>query len=116
VYCVDNAAVMSAWAVDQKIAGSNISFLGDPNSELTTSLGMTLDNPGPVGKLGPNRCKRFGMYVVDGVVKVIQVSENKGGADDPAGDDFPRTPASTTCSSSSPSSKRQSRMLNDFWR
>jgi peroxiredoxin len=50
---------------------------------------MTLDNPGPVGKLGPNRCKRFGMYVVDGVVKVIQVSENKGGADDPAGDDFP---------------------------
>ena len=89
VYCVDNAAVMSAWAVDQKIAGSNISFLGDPNSELTSALGMMLTNPGPVGKLGPNRCKRFAMYCDDGVIKVIQVSENKGGADDPAGDDFP---------------------------
>lgn len=91
MYCVDNAAVMSAWAVDQKIAGSNISFLGDPNSELTSALGpeMTLTNPGPVGKLGPNRCKRFGMYCDDGVIKVIQVSENRGGADDPAGDDFP---------------------------
>jgi len=29
------------------------------------------------------------MYCVDGVIKVIQVSENKDGADDPAGDDFP---------------------------
>jgi len=28
------------------------------------------------------------MYCDDGVIKVIQVSENKGGADDPAGDDF----------------------------
>ena len=89
VYCVDNAAVMSAWAVDQKIEGSNIKFLGDPNSELTKALGMTLTHPGPCGVLGPNRCKRFAMYVVDGVIKIIQVSENKGGMEDPAGDDFP---------------------------
>ena len=85
VYCVDNAAVMSAWAVDQKIAGSNISFLGDPNSELTSVLGMTLTNPGPAARPQPG----FAMYCDDGVIKVIQVSENKGGADDPAGDDFP---------------------------
>lgn len=86
MYCVNDAAVMSAWAVDQKIAGSNISFLGDPNSELTSALGMTLTHPGPVGVLGPNRCKRFAVYCVDGVIKVIQVSE---GPDDPAGDASP---------------------------
>ena len=44
-----------------------------------------MDHPGPVGKLGPNRCKRHSMYV-DGVVKVIALSE---APDDPAGDDDP---------------------------
>ena len=64
-----------------------ITFMGDPHSALTQALGMVLDHPGPVGKglVGP-RCKRFAMYIEDGVIKVWKVSE---GEDDPAGDDDP---------------------------
>jgi hypothetical protein len=29
-----------------------------------------LDHPGPMGVLGYKRCKRFALYIVDGVVKV----------------------------------------------
>jgi peroxiredoxin len=39
-----------------------------------------------MSKLGNTRCKRFAAYVVDGVVKHIEVSEAE---DDPAGDDRP---------------------------
>ena len=88
VMCVNDAAVMGAWAQDQKIEGSNISFIADPNSLVTTALGMELTAPGPCAKLGPKRCKRFAMYVDDGVVKVINVSE---APDDPAGDDRPES-------------------------
>ena len=89
MFCVNDTQVMEAWALDMKIAGSNMTFLGDPNGEVAKALGMVLTDPGPVYKLGPNRSKRFSIYCDDGVIKVIQVSENKGGADDPAGDDFP---------------------------
>ena len=69
-----------------KIAGSNITFLADPRSELTKALGLVLDHPGPMSKLGNPRCKRFAMYVVDGVIKVMEVSHSEA---DPAGDDDP---------------------------
>jgi peroxiredoxin len=36
--------------------------------------------------LGTNRCKRFAMYVVDGVIKHLEVSASES---DPAGDDDP---------------------------
>ena len=85
VYCVNDAAVMASWGDAMKIAGSNLEFLADPNSELTKALGLVMDHPGPVGKLGPNRCKRHSMYVEDGVVKVIALS----GFRRPAGDDDP---------------------------
>ena len=42
VMCVNDAAVMGAWAKDQKIEGSNISFIADPNSLVTKALGMEL--------------------------------------------------------------------------
>jgi peroxiredoxin len=35
VYCVNDAAVMEAWAMDQGIGGSMMTFLGDPTSALT---------------------------------------------------------------------------------
>eukprot|EP00418_Pyrodinium_bahamense_P063390 CAMPEP_0179090998 /NCGR_PEP_ID=MMETSP0796-20121207/41546_1 /TAXON_ID=73915 /ORGANISM="Pyrodinium bahamense, Strain pbaha01" /LENGTH=51 /DNA_ID=CAMNT_0020788581 /DNA_START=34 /DNA_END=185 /DNA_ORIENTATION=+ len=35
VYCVNDGAVMTAWAADQGIEGSMITFLGDTRSELT---------------------------------------------------------------------------------
>lgn len=86
VFCVNDGAVMKAWAADRGIEGSNITFMGDPARAMTDALGMTLDHPGPMAKLGTARCKRFAIYVVDGVVKVEHVSGDK---DDPAGDDDP---------------------------
>ena len=70
------------------IAGSMVKFLGDPGSELTRALGVVLDHPGPMGKLGNPRSKRFAMYLDDGVVKVFNISERD---DDPAGDDYPES-------------------------
>jgi len=86
VFCVNDGQVMDAWAKDQGVAGSNIEFLADPNGETAKALGMVLTDPGPVYKLGPNRSKRFTMFVEDGVIKVIALSEAPG---DPAGDEDP---------------------------
>ena len=86
MFCVNDTQVMEAWALDMKIAGSNMTFLGDPNGEVAKALGMVLTDPGPVYKLGPNRSKRFTMFVEDGVIKVVALSEAPG---DPAGDDDP---------------------------
>jgi len=86
VYCVNDGAVMSAWARDQGVEFSNISFLADTRGEFTQALDMFMDHPGPKAVLGNDRCKRFAMYAEDGVVKVLNVSE---GPDDPAGDADP---------------------------
>lgn len=77
---------MSAWADDQGVRGSMIKFMGDPAAELTKALDIEMTHPGPpsVGIIG--RCKRHALYVVDGVVKAINLSE---GEDDPAGDSDP---------------------------
>eukprot|EP00927_Polykrikos_kofoidii_P000974 TRINITY_DN1035_c0_g1_i1.p1 TRINITY_DN1035_c0_g1~~TRINITY_DN1035_c0_g1_i1.p1 ORF type:complete len:175 (-),score=39.40 TRINITY_DN1035_c0_g1_i1:135-659(-) len=70
VYAVNDGAVMEAWAKDQKIEGSNITFLADTGCELTKALDLTLDLP----VLGNTRCKRFSMLVEDGVIKTINVA------------------------------------------
>jgi 2-Cys peroxiredoxin 5 len=92
VYCVNDGAVMKAWAEDQGVEDSMITFMGDPAGAFTGGLSPSkvLDHPGPVSVLGGPRCKRFAMYVDDGVVKYEAVSE---GPDDPAGDSDP----SATC-------------------
>jgi len=81
VYCVNDGAVMEAWAKDQKIAGTNITFLADSTSALTKALDMVLDTPAP--RFGNPRCKRFAMYVDNGVIKHVAVSYSP---DDAAGD------------------------------
>ena len=128
IYCVNDGAVMDAWATDQKIEGSMITFLGDPSRAFTDAVDMVLDHPGPMSVLGykvrgvdvdgatqpssrnanyhlcvtpsppsppppptpilPSlqRSKRFALYVEDGTVKAVRVSE---GPDDPAGDSDP---------------------------
>jgi len=77
---------MKAWAKDQKIEGSMITFMGDPSGALTKALDMEMTHPGPasVGIIG--RCKRFALILDDGAVKFVAVSEAD---DDPAGDDDP---------------------------
>lgn len=87
VFCVNDGAVMGAWARQQRIAGSNIAFMADPSGRYTKALGLELTDAGPKAIFGPQpRCKRFAAYCDDAVVRVLKVSESAG---DPAGDDFP---------------------------
>jgi peroxiredoxin len=81
---------MRAWAINQKVEGSIITMMGDPEGEFTTALGMELTDPGPRSKGLIGRSKRFAMLVVKNIVKYVAVSEAPG---DPAGDDDP----SATC-------------------
>ena len=78
---------MSAWAVDQGVEEDGlVKLMGDPHAALTKALDLEMTHPGPasVGIVG--RCKRFALYVVDGIVKIVRVAEAE---DDPAGDDYP---------------------------
>jgi len=86
VYCVNDGAVMKAWASDQGVEDSYITMLGDPRSELTKALDLVLDHPGPMSVLGNPRCKRFSMLIDDGIIKTVNVAASE---DDPAGDDKP---------------------------
>jgi len=91
IYCVNDGAVMEAWAKDQGVADSMVVFMGDPAQEFTKACGMSMTHPGPpsVGIIG--RSKRWAMHVVNNIVQHVAVSE---GPDDPAGDD---NPESTLC-------------------
>lgn len=86
MYCVNDGAVMKAWAADQGIEGSMITFMGDPSGTLTKALDMELTHEGPnsIGIIG--RCKRHALHVVDGEIKHLAIAEAD---DDPAGDAFP---------------------------
>lgn len=86
VFCVNDGAVMDAWAKSQKIEGSNLTFLADTRAELTKALDIVLDHAGVMQVLGNPRCKRCAYYVEDGTVKLINISE---GPNDPAGDSDP---------------------------
>jgi len=89
VYCVNDGAVMKAWAKDQKVDGSIVTFLADTRGEFTKAIGMFMNHPGPKDALGSDRCKRFVLVCENGVVKNVEVSE---GPDDPAGDNDPSGP------------------------
>ena len=94
IFCVNDGAVMDAWAEDQGVdqKGGLVRMMGDPSGAVTRSLGMSLNHPGPMAKLGYERCKRFAMYVVDGTIKLVKVAEGgPNGEEDPAGDDFPES-------------------------
>lgn len=78
---------MQAWGESQGIpSDSIIKLMGDPYAELTEKLEMELQHLGPKEKGLVNRCKRFALFIVDGIVKIVRVAERD---DDPAGDDFP---------------------------
>jgi peroxiredoxin len=90
VICVNDGAVMRAWANDQKVEGSIITMMGDPEGEFTKALGMELTDPVPRGKGLIGRSKRYALFVAKNIVKHVAVSEAPG---DPAGDEDP----SATC-------------------
>jgi peroxiredoxin len=89
VYCVNDGAVMKAWAADQKVNGTIVTFMGDTRGELTQALGMFIDHKGPRNALGSARCKRSVLICDDGVIKHVLLSE---AADDPAGDNDAKGP------------------------
>ena len=95
VYCVNDGAVMAAWAEDQDVKSLEDSredpdtilhLFADPYGLVTESLGMEMTAAGPkmVGLV--DRSKRFALYVKDGTVAIARVAEAE---DDPAGDDRP---------------------------
>lgn len=71
VYCVNDGAVMEAWAKDQGVEGSMINFLADTRMDLTKALGLTTE----IGVLGNTRCHRFAMVVDNGVIKAVTVAD-----------------------------------------
>jgi peroxiredoxin len=86
VYFVNDAAVMQAWAKDQKIGLSMLKLMGDPTGTLTKALDMEMTHPGPVSKGLLGRCKRHAIYAENGIIKVVHIAEKEG---DPAGDADP---------------------------
>ena len=61
VCSVNDGAVMDAWARDQKIEGSMITFLADTEGNMARSLNLLLDTPKIRQRLGGPRLKRFAM-------------------------------------------------------
>ena len=87
VFCVNDGAVMQAWAKDQGVGEDSIvTMMGDPYGEVTKLLGIELTADGPKGLGLVGRCKRTAIVLDDGVVKTFTISEAE---DDPAGDDRP---------------------------
>ena len=81
IFCVNDGAVMEAWAKDLGADRSDlITLMGDPSGALTMSLGVLLNAPGPLGKGLYGRCKRFALYAEDGVVKALQANKGRGAA------------------------------------
>ena len=71
VWCVsvNDAFVMGAWGRDQK-AGDKVRMMADGSGEYTKKLGLEVELPG----MGL-RCRRFSMFVDNGVVKSLNLEE-----------------------------------------
>jgi len=86
VFCVNDGAVMDAWATDQKVEDTFVNFFADPYGDLTRLLGMELTHGDVYAKGLVHRSKRFAMYLEDALVRYLAVSASDT---DPAGDDNP---------------------------
>lgn len=75
VCSVNDGAVMDAWAKDQKVQGSMITFLADTEGMMAKSLDLVLDSPQIRQRLGGPRLKRFAMLVEEGVITQMVVAE-----------------------------------------
>ena len=69
MFSVNDAFVMGAWGVDQKV-GDEIRMMADGSAAYTRKLGLevNLDGYG----MGV-RCQRFSMIVDNGIVKSLQI-------------------------------------------
>ena len=80
---VNDPFVLKAWSDQTGAAKAGITTLGDAESAFTTAIGMNFTAP-PVGFV--NRSKRYSMYVVDGVVKLLHQEESPGTCEISAGE------------------------------
>lgn len=87
VYCVNDPAVMGAWAKDQKVVDTHVTFVSDPFGTFTKHFDMELTDSRVLEHGIIGRCKRYAMYIDDGVVKYQALAEDP--EFDPAGDEFP---------------------------
>jgi peroxiredoxin len=71
IWClsVNDAFVMGAWGRDQK-TGDKVRMMADGAGEFTKKLGLEVELPG----MGL-RCRRFSMFVDNGVVKSLNLEE-----------------------------------------
>ena len=71
VWCVavNDAFVMGAWGREQKV-GAKVRMMGDGAAQWTKALGLELDLT--ARGMGV-RSQRYAAYIVDGVVKVLQI-------------------------------------------
>ena len=72
---VNDAFVMAEWARSLGADRAGITMLADPQSAITSAIGMDFDAP-PVGLI--KRSKRYAMLVEDGVVQVLNVEASPG--------------------------------------
>ena len=75
---VNDAFVMKAWADSTGATSAGITMLGDVDSAFTKEIGMNFTVP-PIGFF--DRSKRYALYAVDGVVKVLHAEDNAGQCD-----------------------------------
>lgn len=72
---VNDPFVMKAWGDSTGGSAAGIAFLGDGDASFTKALGMEFSVPA-IGLI--DRSKRYALYAVDGVVKVLHAEENAG--------------------------------------
>merc|ERR1712003_570983 len=76
VYCVNDPAVMMAWAKDQGVeiygesSGGFVTFLSDADGSFTDACAMEMVHPGPYGVGILGRCKRWAFYAKKGVLRL----------------------------------------------
>ncbi|MDA7425077.1 peroxiredoxin [Thalassococcus lentus] len=80
---VNDPFVMKAWGEATGASEAGITMLGDPESALTTAIGMNFDAP-PAGLMA--RSKRYAMLVEDGKVSVLHEEEGPGVCEVTAGE------------------------------
>ncbi|MBC7480021.1 MAG: peroxiredoxin [Pseudorhodobacter sp.] len=69
---VNDPFVMKAWGDSTGAAAKGITFLGDGDASFTKAIGMAFTVPHLAFF---DRSKRYALYVVDGVVKVLNIGE-----------------------------------------
>uniref|UniRef100_UPI00358F3B7B peroxiredoxin-5, mitochondrial-like n=2 Tax=Myxine glutinosa TaxID=7769 RepID=UPI00358F3B7B len=75
---VNDAYVMSAWGLAHRAEGK-VRMLADPTGAFTQAIGLLMDYPDVIAKLGNRRSKRYSMLVENGLVTKIFVEPDGGG-------------------------------------